>query len=175
MRFEHIGPDGQCKCVDVHISCIDIEDCVSQAANGYKFKLDGKAIGITQIKQLVGYTGKPHTTVVTPADTSTRKVRPICCISNGKVYKNMSEAAKDLGIDSAMISYSLKVGRPTKGYEFKFADLEISGNTADARLPAGVSSHVEVADPDSNNTSSAKATGGNAASFAALAKQVKGR
>jgi len=174
MQFEHIGPDGECKCVDVHISCINIENCIDQAANGYKFKLDGKRIELSEVKKLVGYTGRTSQQSATTAETTTRKVRSIRCLNNGKTYKNMSEAAKDLGLDSAQISYSLKVGRPTKGYEFEFADEVLTKGETSERLAAIVKENKQTAAPAINTPSSAKATGSKQASFAALAKQVKG-
>lgn len=126
MEFEHIY-NGECKCCDAHISCIDIRAVEHQAAIGYKFKLNGKSITLSQIREFLSSNGAPSTTkaaesVTKVAPQSTRKVRSIRCLNNNKTYKNMSEAGKDLGLDSAQISYSLKVGRPTKGYSFEFVE-----------------------------------------------------
>lgn len=116
-----------------HESCIGFEYLDSQEAAGYYFRLDGKKITAKELKKKFNYKGetaKPKSNPVTnnveeetkPVETTTRKVRAIRCINNGKVYKNMSEAGKDLGLDSALISYSLKVDRPTKGYSFEFVE-----------------------------------------------------
>lgn len=173
MEFEHIGPDGQCKCVDVHISCINIENCIDQAANGYKFKLDGKRIELAQVKQLVGYTREPANPPA--SEPTTRKIRSIFCLNNGKLYKNMSEAGKDLGLDPATISYSLKVGRPMKGYEFKFVDDANTTSTPDARPCAPGVSADKATTSVSYKPSSASAAGKQPRSFADLAKHVEGR
>lgn len=115
MQLEHIL-NGQCMCCDTDLSCIDYDHCVSQKEVGYTFKLDGKTVSLNQIRELLKIDAPK------PSETTTRKVRSIRCINNGKVYKTMSEAGKNLGIDSAQISYSLKVNRPTKGYSFEFIE-----------------------------------------------------
>lgn len=122
MQFEHIAPDGRTKCVTHDVSCIDLKDCIDQAAHGWKFRLDGKAISLTGVKQLVGDASASSQGQELNSTTSGKRVRAVRCKNNQKVYRNMSEAAKDLGLDSAQISYSLKVGKPTKGYQFEFVD-----------------------------------------------------
>lgn len=171
MQFEHIAPDGESKCVDTDISCINIENCIDQAAHGWKFRLDGKRIELSQVKQLVGYTGKSSSSA--EPVTATRKVRSIRCKNNNKIYRNMSEAGKDLGIDSAQISYSLKVGRPTKGYEFEFVD-DSSVALPVARQSATTRSNEKVVDTVTTTPHSAASTQKKTKSFADLAKQVKG-
>lgn len=115
MQLEHIL-NGQCMCCDADLSCIDYDHCVSQKEVGYTFKLDGKTVSLNQIRELLKIDAPK------PVESTTRKVRSIRCINNDKVYRTMSEAGKDLGIDSAQISYSLKVDRPTKGYSFEFVE-----------------------------------------------------
>lgn len=46
----------------------------------------------------------------------TKQVR---CIDTGKVYPNQSAAARDLHIDPAQVSDSIKTGRPRSGYRFE--------------------------------------------------------
>lgn len=50
--------------------------------------------------------------------------KPILCITNGKVYNSMIEAAEDLDIDNKLIS-NVCTGRQktTAGYEFKYVDI----------------------------------------------------
>lgn len=115
-------------------SCIEFEYLDSQESAGYYFRLDGKKVTAKEVKKRFNYIDnnnsnsrsayddEPSTKNESSAVPTTRKVRAIRCINNGKTYKNMSEAGKDLGLDSALISYSLKVNRPTKGYSFEFVD-----------------------------------------------------
>lgn len=105
-----------------HESCIDFQYFDSQEQAGHYFRLDGKKMSGKAIKAHFGYSDKNDDLSATSTSATTRKVRSIRCINNGKQYRNMSEAGKDLGLDSALISYSLKVGRPTKGYSFEFVD-----------------------------------------------------
>lgn len=126
MELEHIE-NGECKCCDVHISCIDMDQIEAQASHGYKFKLNGKTVTVSQIRAFLAENGasvpaKRTLSEPNQPNPTTRKVRAIRCLNNKKVYRNMSEAAKDLGLDSAQISYSLKVSRPTKGYSFEFVE-----------------------------------------------------
>lgn len=112
-------------------SCIEFEFLDSQEKSGYYFKLDGKRITANELKKKFGYKDGQSTKSsesnndnksAESTPVTTRKVRAIRCINNNKVYANMSEAGKDLGLDSALISYSLKVNRPTKGYSFEFVE-----------------------------------------------------
>lgn len=125
MKFEVVRKqDNKVMMYTEHESCIDFQYFDSQEQAGYYFRLDGKKMSGKAIKAHFGYSDKSNDSPSISNDTKIRKVRPIRCINNGKQYKNMSEAGKDLGLDSALISYSLKVGRPTKGYSFEFVDDE---------------------------------------------------
>ena len=114
-----------------HADCIGLEFLDSQEKSGYYFKLDGKRITANELKKKFFYKDSQSTKgsesyndnkSASSVHVTTRKVRAIRCINNNKVYTNMSEAGKDLGLDSALISYSLKVNRPTKGYSFEFVE-----------------------------------------------------
>lgn len=48
-----------------------------------------------------------------------KKLTRILCVDTGKIYNKQSEAAKDLGIDPAAISDSLKSGKRRAGYIFE--------------------------------------------------------
>ena len=134
MKFEVIRKyDNKTMMCTEDEQCISFETLESQESSGYYFKLDGKRISAKELKSRLNYhpaAVQTHTTGNKVASevseiakpTSTRKVRSIRCINNNKIYKNMSEAGKDLGLDSALISYSLKVNRPTKGYSFEFIE-----------------------------------------------------
>lgn len=132
MKFEVVRKyDNKTMMSTEHESCIGFEHLDSQESSGYYFRLDGKKITAKELKTRFTYNedNVQHNTATVidsntelPSTSSVRKVRPIRCINNGKIYKNMSEAGKDIGLDSALISYSLKVGRPTKGYTFEFVD-----------------------------------------------------
>ena len=134
MKFEVIRKyDNRTMMCTEDEQCISFETLESQESSGYYFKLDGKRISAKELKSRLNYrpsavqtrtTGNEVTSEVSEIaqPTITRKVRSIRCINNNKIYKNMSEAGKDLGLDSALISYSLKVNRPTKGYSFEFIE-----------------------------------------------------
>lgn len=60
---------------------------------------------------------EPITAEPEPAEIQyTKQVR---CIDTGKVYPNQSAAARDLHIDPAQVSDSIKTGRPRSGYRFE--------------------------------------------------------
>lgn len=128
MRFEAIGPDGKVKFNTCYLECIEKDTIDRRARAGYKFRLDGKLISPANLKSLIHQSSSNNLTQCTSSEYTTandsvkRSVKSIKCLNNNKVYKNMSEAGRDLGIDSALISYSLKVGRPTKGYSFEFVE-----------------------------------------------------
>ena len=48
-----------------------------------------------------------------------KKLTRIRCVDTGKIYNKQSEAAKDLGIDPAAVSDSLKSGKRRAGYIFE--------------------------------------------------------
>lgn len=135
MKFEVVRKyDDQTMMSTEYESCIRFEYLDSQESAGYYFRLDGKKITAKEVKKRFNYKddknsnsrsasdNEPSTKNESSSTPTTRKVRAIRCINNGKTYKNMSEAGKDLGLDSALISYSLKVNRPTKGYSFEFVE-----------------------------------------------------
>lgn len=109
-------------CYTYQESQIDFSSLEQQEAAGYYFKLDGKRISAKEMKKKLNSGNNNDISSTNSNLEPKRKVRSIRCLNNKKEYKNMSEAAKDLNIDSAMISYSLKVKRPTKGYSFEFVD-----------------------------------------------------
>lgn len=50
--------------------------------------------------------------------TKSRKSQSIKCLETGKIYEKQSQAARDLGIDPALVSDSIRTGKPRKGYTF---------------------------------------------------------
>lgn len=122
-------------------SCIPFEHIDSMAAAGYKFKVNGKLTAKSNVRDAVraaldagvGHraesstdeiaSNNPATTVTTSTGSKSRSVR---CIETGKVYHNQSAAAKDLGIDPAQVSDSIKTGRPRSGYTFERVLDEVS-------------------------------------------------
>lgn len=75
---------------------------------------DAKPAGFSALKQAVE-------TQSNEAKTK-RKVRPVKCVQNDKIYKNMSEAGRDLGIDPAAVSEAVKKNKPYKGYTFEIVE-----------------------------------------------------
>ena len=110
-------------------NCIGFKYLDAQEASGYYFRVDGKRISGAEIKRRFNYQepieeiAVASPTVSTSSAPTTRKVKKIRCITNNKIYNNMSAAARDIGIDPAAVSYSMKVGRPTtSGYSFEFVE-----------------------------------------------------
>ena len=110
-------------------NCIGFKYLDAQEASGYYFRVDGKRISGAEIKRRFNYQepveaiAAASPTVSTTLAQTARKVKKIRCITNNKIYNNMSAAARDIGIDPAAVSYSMKVGRPTtSGYSFEFVE-----------------------------------------------------
>lgn len=108
-----------------HLTCINIDDVKNQASAGYKFKVDGKFVTLSQILKMVGCNHDVDTTTsvsVEPVKPK-RKVRKVYCYETKTLYDNMSIAGRELGIDPAAISYSIKVNRSTtSGYTFSVTE-----------------------------------------------------
>ena len=143
MLFKVIGPDGQTKLGTEFVQCIYPEDVLlSMSRCGYKFELNGKRATAKAVSDYV----KEHmcsseieenseekedsanndvvsdTQEKKPKPETSKKVGRIRCVDNGKVYNKQSEAARDLGIDPAAVSDSLKTGRKRAGYLFERVD-----------------------------------------------------
>lgn len=110
-------------------NCIGFKYLDAQEASGYYFRVDGKRISGAEIRRRFNYQepieeiAAASPTASTPSAPPVRKVKKIRCITNNKIYNNMSAAARDIGIDPAAVSYSMKVGRPTtSGYSFEFVE-----------------------------------------------------
>lgn len=143
MLFRVIGPDGQGKMGTEFVQCIYPEDVLlSMSRCGYKFELNGKRATAKAVSDYVKENmcsseieenseekeDSANNDVV--IDTQEKKSKPetskkvgrIRCVNTGKVYNKQSEAARDLGIDPAAVSDSLKTGRKRAGYLFERVD-----------------------------------------------------
>lgn len=118
MIFQVINSSGQCVMNTEEVECIPFNNLDNMSASGYKFKMDGKLISKNQIRSSFSLEDKSRNSAHTNINSSShsKKVR---CIDNGKIYDNQSAAAKDLGIDPAQVSDSIKTGRPRSGYRFE--------------------------------------------------------
>lgn len=114
MVFEIFDRNGVRVSVTESLTCIPFDDIPHMANAGYKFKLDGKAISKTRIMEMCNQV--PSQPVSSVSVSYSKQVR---CIDTGKVYMNQSQAAKDLNIDPAQVSDSIKTGRPRSGYRFE--------------------------------------------------------
>ena len=69
------------------------------------------------------YTEHPSAEETQPLESTEikpeKKLTRILCVDTGKIYSKQSEAAKDLGIDPAAVSDSLKSGKRRAGYIFE--------------------------------------------------------
>ena len=133
-------------------SCIDYQHHDSMADAGYTFYVAGKKVAKNKVRQAVAEAlaqgiGHPKgETVLNPitnkpveedfkvdfelGDTKTDSAsatkfsKQVRCKETGVVYANQSAAAKDLGIDPAQVSDSIKTGRPRSGYTFERVPVE---------------------------------------------------
>ena len=145
MLFKVIGPDGQTKLGTEFVQCIYPEDVLlSMSRCGYKFELNGKRATAKAVSDYVKENMCSIKNIIKPnhiqkedsanndlvSDTQEKKSKPetskkvgkIRCVNTGKVYNKQSEAARDLGIDPAAVSDSLKTGRKRAGYLFERVD-----------------------------------------------------
>lgn len=136
MLFEVFNADGQRMAWTQQKSCIyPMDTLMAMNACGWRFKIDGKFVPKTNFRSSMeaaiaaakdddGTTYTPEDTTSAPAAKSepakrTRRGGKVRCIDNGKIYNSQSEAAKDLKIDPAQVSDSIKTGRPRSGYTFE--------------------------------------------------------
>ena len=98
MKFEVIGPDGQCKMSTTYEEYVPYTYMPQMAKNGYKFRLDGKVISLSTA---LG-----------------RKKTQIKCLETGEIFTTQSEAARTYEIDPALVSDSIKTGKTYRGYTF---------------------------------------------------------
>lgn len=143
MLFKVIGPDGQTKLGTEFVQCIYPEDVLlSMSRCGYKFELNGKRATAKAVSDYVKenmYSSEIEENSEENEDSSnndlvsdkqekkskpetSKKLGRIRCVNTGKVYNKQSEAARDLGIDPAAVSDSLKTGRKRAGYLFERVD-----------------------------------------------------
>lgn len=136
MKFEIFDMRGFCAMTTTSVESIPFENLDIMAAAGYKFKVDGKVVAKSNVKSAVesslGHSvdlrAKSNNTKPIEdlpkaediTDTSLKKpTRKVRCLENNKIYNTQSEAARDLGIDPAQVSDSVKSGRPRSGYTFE--------------------------------------------------------
>lgn len=144
MLFKVIGPDGQTKLGTEFVQCIYSEDVLlSMSRCGYKFELNGKRATAKAVSDYVKEnmcscseveetseekeeSANNDAVSVTQEEKkkpeTSKKLGRIRCVDTGKVYNKQSEAARDLGIDPAAVSDSLKTGRKRAGYLFERVD-----------------------------------------------------
>lgn len=139
MLYEVINQDGKVMAGTTYKSCIYPMDLmIRMNESGWRFRIDGKLVPKTNFKssmeQAIANAVCEHGTeydpdehkeaVAQPASVTksaqrTRRGGKVRCIDNGKIYNSQSEAAKDLKIDPAQVSDSIKTGRPRSGYTFE--------------------------------------------------------
>lgn len=110
MLFEVIGPDGKCKMCTEYESCIPYEHLDSMTRAGYIFRLDNKKVSKHQLMTITSISPKSQGRI------SSRFV--IKCIETSKEYATQADAARDMNIDPAQVSDSIKTGRKRSGYTF---------------------------------------------------------
>lgn len=115
--FEVYKPNGTSGMITESPECIPYEDIDKMYQAGYRFKLNGKTVGKNDIKTKVDAILHSSTNVSSKSHKDSRCF--ILCIDTGIEYPTQSAAARDLRIDPAQVSDSIKTGRPRSGYTFK--------------------------------------------------------
>lgn len=116
MLFQIYNRSGKVQMVTESARCMAAEDLDAMAKNGWYFTLDGKKIKASAIRKMVGETAPVEDDTPKEVVKYSRKVK---CINNNKIYANQAEAARDLNIDPAQVSDSIRTGRPRSGYTFE--------------------------------------------------------
>lgn len=118
--FEVYGADNQLKMHTNNKDCIyDAQQLSSLQSTGHYFKLEGKRATKSQVLEFRGSSPRESGFSLLRSQVQESTKKQILCENNGKIYQNQAEAAKDLGIDPAQVSDSIKTGRPRSGYTFK--------------------------------------------------------
>lgn len=115
--FEVYKPSDMGGMITESPECIPYEELDKMYQAGYRFKLNGRAVGKNDIKNKVNAVLHTGTTVSSNSHKAGKCF--ILCVDNGVEYPTQSAAARDLGIDPAQVSDSIKTGRPRSGYTFK--------------------------------------------------------
>ena len=101
------------------IAIPSVSELNSMNEEGYAFKLDGKK---ATLKQIISYVEDMTKGFMKPDKPVATKGK-IHCITTDEWFATQSEAARKYGIDSALVSDSIKVNRPRKGYLFEKVDV----------------------------------------------------
>ena len=146
MEFTVYNRNGEGLFYTAYESCIPFEHLDSMASVGLLFYVDGKKLSASAVRSMFQATdtvelkstkkfNKPKSLI---PDTRSISVTPmtkidftqvdfpissrcVVCLNTGKIYKNQSEAAKDLGLDPAYISDCVCHDKEYRGYRFKKA------------------------------------------------------
>lgn len=117
MEFEVLNSSDMCVMATTYENCIPYEYIDSMIAANYRFKLDGKFLSKTKLSEIVRSRSVLHSSLC--CDGEVKRKSKVRCIDTGKLYDTQSEAARDLKIDPAQVSDSIKTGRPRSGYTFE--------------------------------------------------------
>ena len=149
MLFQVKDTSGRIMFYTEYESCIPVDNLDSMNSSGLCFYLDGKKTSANAIRsRFPSVKSAPQNSqrrfsdgVKKPQKSKPRQLaaskiqkhidfskigfpitsRTIVCLTNGKVYKNQSEAAKDLNIDPSYISDCVCHNKEYKGLKFKKA------------------------------------------------------
>lgn len=131
MKFTVVGPDGKSKMVTWDEVCIPCREQLEDMAKaGYKFYLNKDAVKPEDVsKYYLDKTPKGELYSVSRASRSDKvekvassskpKSRSVKCVETGEVFPTQSAAAKHFGIDPAVVSDSIKLGKKRSGYTFE--------------------------------------------------------
>ena len=111
MKFEVVDYRGKPFMCTEYAECVPIHKLDALQDAGFKFRVDGKMASKNQVLSQLGVISGD----MTPASKSKR----VRCVDTGKIYATQSEAARDLNIDPAQVSDSIKTNRRRSGYLFE--------------------------------------------------------
>lgn len=123
MKFEIYNQFGVLMLTTESIKCVRADykkgNLQHMKEHGWKFKIDGKVTSLNNVIKQLELNSNDHESVAEISSKPKRKVRKIKCLNTNKIYKNMSECAKEIGVDPAAISYAMSTGK-NEYKEFKF-------------------------------------------------------
>lgn len=123
MKFEIYNQFGVIMATTESVNCVKDDykkgNLQLMKEHGWKFKIDGKLTSLNNVVKQLKLDSIDHESIAEVPSKPKRKVRKIKCLNTDKIYKNMSECAKDISVDPAAISYVMSTGK-NEYKEFKF-------------------------------------------------------
>ncbi len=116
MKFEVYNRKGDPVMATEYPECIPFNSLDSMSKSGHYFLIDGKK---KSKKSILDEFEDYSNSSINDAKIKIIHSKQIRCVDTGNIYNSQAEAARELGIDPAQVSDSIKTGRPRSGYTFE--------------------------------------------------------